>query len=111
VSANSYDGIYSTTVNLALPKGTDGIEKTMGISFGDVNFNLGCGDGGATDPDVGEIAGHPALFDWIGDRQYRTNQVIWPATKDTLDSAMYSVYGQLSREEIERIANSMTAQS
>jgi hypothetical protein len=74
------------------------------IAYGSVYFQGSCG--GGLRPWKEQVGDSPALFDKVG--SYR--QVIWPATPGHEDTARFSVYGELSKEEILAIAESMEAQ-
>ena len=72
------------------------------ITYGDVGFYGGCG-GGSGRPEAIEVAGEPALIDKVG----TVRQVIWPATQDTQRRATFSVYGEISKVALLRVAESI----
>lgn len=110
IDAYSYGGSRTASIHLRLPE-VEGerFERTMSISYGDVNFGLGCG--GEVDPEETSVGEDPGLFDQTGNGPQHTRQILWPGTLDERDVGIYSVYGQLPREEIERIAESMALQT
>lgn len=110
VDAYSWDGQTTVTVHMLLPKiEGEKYRRSLNLSYGDVNFSLGCG--GENDPEEGEVGGEPGLFDHIGRGPQATRQVLWPATLLHRDTGKYSVYGQVSRETLEKVAGSMAAGS
>ncbi|MEA2451660.1 MAG: hypothetical protein QOG04_370 [Actinomycetota bacterium] len=111
VDAYSYDDSSTASVHLTLPEAPNGYAGSLNISYGDVEFMLGCGDGGSMDPDAVELAGRPGLFDQLGDGGSNSRQVLWPATLEQQHSATYSVSGELRRAELMRIAASMASQT
>ena len=96
----------TATAHLVLPR-IEGQRqrKSLNIAFGDVSFSLGCG--GENDPEEQAIGEVPGLFDHIGRGDWATRQVLWPATMDAPDTGFYSIYGELPRATLLRIAESM----
>lgn len=110
VDAYSYGGSRTASIHLRLPQAEGArFERTMSISYGDVSFGLGCG--GEVDPEETTVGDGPALFDQTGEGPQHVRQILWPGTLDARDVGTYSVYGQLPREELERVAASMATQS
>ena len=107
VDAYSWDGLMTATVHLKLPT-PDGARSagSLNIAFGDVSFSLGCG--GENHPEEQPIGEAPGLFDHIGRGEGATRQVLWPATMDAPDTGFYSVYGEMPRAALLRIAESMS---
>lgn len=109
VDAYSYDGSTTATIRMELPREEgERFARSMSISYGDVNFGLGCG--GEVDPEETEVGEEPGLFDQTGEGPRHTRQILWPGTLDARDIGIYSVYGEMPREELEKIAASMAAQ-
>lgn len=107
VDAYSWDGDMTATAHLVLPR-IEGQRqrKSVNISFGDVSFSLGCG--GENNPEEQAIGEAPGLFDHIGSGEWTTRQVLWPATMEAPDTGFYSVYGEMPRATLLRIAESMS---
>lgn len=106
VDAYSWDGDGVATVHLLVPDPDRKWQRSLHISYGDVSFSLGCG--GENNPEEGEVGEEPALYDAIDGGRMATRQVLWPATLKARDTAIYSVYGEMPRAELERIARSMS---
>lgn len=105
LDAWSWDGQLTVGVNLQVPSPGKKRDSYLSVAHGDVGFNLGCGS--VFDPVEGAVAGQPALFDQTGPNPRDTNQVLWPATLKRDGDAFYTIYGDLPREDIARIAESM----
>ncbi len=105
LDAWSWDGQLTVGVNMQVPSPTGKGFTSLSVAHGDVGFSLGCG--GVIDPEEGTLAGHYALFDKTGASPDDTNQVLWPATLERDGDAFYTVYGELPRADIARIAESM----
>ena len=104
VDAYAWDGRATATVHLVLPG--EGPERTVSLAFGDVSFSLGCG--GENDPEEQDVGGEPGLFDRIGRGVLATRQILWPGTLKRRDIGRFSVYGQVPRETLTAVAESMT---
>lgn len=110
IYAYSYGDYEQASVNFVIPDPDGKGTKSFSLSYGDVDFSLGCG--GENDPEEGEVGEEPALFDHISYKdgrggRVRTDQLLWPATFADRSKAFYSVYGDLGRATITRIAASM----
>lgn len=107
VDAYSWDGDMTATAHLVLPR-IEGQRqrRSVHIAFGDVSFSLGCG--GENNPEEQPVGKEPGLFDHIGSGEWTTRQILWPATMDQRDTGFYSVYGELPRDELLRVAGSMS---
>ena len=107
VDVYSWDGDMTATAHLVLPR-IEGQRqrKSLNIAFGDVSFSLGCG--GENDPEEQAVGEAPRLFDHIGRGDWATRQVLWPATMEAPDTGFYSIYGELPRATLIRIAESMS---
>jgi hypothetical protein len=81
-----------------------GGSHVLQITYGNVGFYGGCG-GGSGRPDPIEVAGEPALFDKVG----KVRQVIWPAARGDRRGAGFSVYGDVSKPVLLRVAESIEA--
>lgn len=109
VDAYSYDDQTVATIHMLLPaEPGERHRETMSIAYGDVNFGLGCG--GEVNPEEMPIGDGTGLFDQTGEGPRHTRQILWPGTLDARDVGRYSVYGQMPREELEAIAESMASQ-
>lgn len=107
VDAYSWDGEGVATVHLVVPGEGGKPHRSVNLSYGDVSFSLGCG--GENDPQEDPVGAELGLYDELGSGPNATRQVLWPATLDVRDSATYSVYGEMPRAELERIARSMSS--
>ena len=115
VSAYSYGRTTQASVSFNVPDG-DGPPETFSLAYGDVDFSLGCG--GEVDPEDGKVGDEPAVYDHTSYHYFpkrgsekvvvRTDQVVWPATIQDRSAAFYSVYGDLGKDTITRIAASMS---
>ena len=109
VDAYSYDDQMVATIHMVLPdEPGEPRDRRLSISYGDVNFGLGCG--GEINPEEMSIGEGTGLFDQTGEGPRHTRQILWPGTLDARDVGRYSVYGQVPREELEAIAGSMASQ-
>lgn len=116
VDGYSWEGSTVMSIHMLVPSPDGDGTDPLSISFGDVSFNLGCG--GENDPEEGEVAGAAALFDHVafdyrerGERvRQRTDQVLWPATLEARDRALYSIYGDVSKATVAALAANMQAQ-
>lgn len=109
VDAYSYDDQTVATIRMVLAaEPGESRDRTMSISYGDVDLGLGCG--GEVDPEEMPIGGGTGLFDQTGEGPRQTRQILWPGALDARDIGRYSVYGQMPREELEAIAESMASQ-
>ena len=107
VDAYSWDGHTTATIHLIVPGEGAWHGRTLNLAFGDVSFNLGCG--GENDPEEQDVGGQAGLFDHIGRGAGATRQILWPATLEQRDIGRFSVYGEVSRETLVTIAESMVA--
>jgi hypothetical protein len=98
LSAWSWDRSLYASIGLRLGPG-----KSMIVSYGDVGFNLGCG--ATNEPRDEDVAGAPGVFDHVSGAK----QVIWPATVKRQRTAFFSVYGDVPKETIMRVAESIEA--
>ncbi|MDQ3963065.1 MAG: hypothetical protein M3277_04015 [Actinomycetota bacterium] len=105
LDAWSWDGQLTVGVNMQVPSPRGEGYTSLSVVHGDVGFSLGCG--GVIDPEEGTVAGLPALFDQTGPSPNDTHQVLWPATLERDGDAFYTVYGDLHRADVTRIAESM----
>jgi hypothetical protein len=95
-NAWSWGGSRSGSIYLKAPG-----EGHVTLAYGDVDLSMGCG--GVNDPEEVSVAGTTGVMDHVSP----TRQVVWPATLKARDTAFFSVYGDVDRATLLRIAASI----
>jgi hypothetical protein len=103
VDAYMWRNTGSGSINLATPQAKNPGYGDLHFSFGNVSFQLGCGEPEITEPE--DLDGTPAMVGRTG----RTKQVLWPATPQNQEDAELTVYGELPKDELIEIARATDA--